>query len=382
MSDNSVNSMASIKAWMKQQPRTLGWDAILAYDRVKTNQMLMQEYIGRFDNPSGYLAPITSVVPETSPSEHFYGVIVSTPVLSFENSTIASSDAKLTFDLVGGSHITMSIPTGGTVKEVTQISEFSPLAGEKIWLNIGLEQAPGTVTGERNVQLDLSKVGAAVWRSSLGATEQNRQRVAEYFHDLFAELEPKYQVFVLNTIKNNDSPLANPGDFEIRVQPKKGSSLIGLDAEGVDEEDGQILVFMAMKGRESGSLPAKDGDMAYLIPDEPGYSTTLLFGSDYIYSRLFVEGLKTSDDWLLELPGFEIVQPDGEHVTVVTGVAGQTNMHFAAVHQEFYDAHCGPVNMEPYLKGDESERESTFAMTPNPSLEALEGRVDLSLIHI
>lgn len=45
MESQSVNTLLT---WLKSAPRTLGWGAILAYDRSKTNVMLEQEYIDRF----------------------------------------------------------------------------------------------------------------------------------------------------------------------------------------------------------------------------------------------------------------------------------------------------------------------------------------------
>ena len=372
MFNKSVNSLNSIKAWMKKAPITRKWDAILAYDRAKTNQLLMQEYIERFDSASGYLAPITSVIPETAPFEYFNGVIVSSPVLSFEDSSITSSKAKLTFDLIGGSYITLVQTSGTLIKQVTQISELSPLASDKIWLNIDLMFAPGSISGEGTVQLDLQSALAKDWRSSLGATEINRQRVAEYFYDLFDQLDPKFQVFVLNTIKTNSSSVAEPQSFVIRVHPKLGSALVGLHAEGVDKKDGQVLLFVTLKGGQNGGLPANDTDMPYLIPDEPGYSTTLLLGTDFMHGKVLSKTISVLDTWKNFPPTFENKYLDNGFVESVHAEGGynEKNMPFEYVGSMTVD--FGKVTH--YLEHSEDDHFddthlATFSMSANPEIE-------------
>ena len=378
MRSNSVNSMAAIKAWMKEGARTRKWDAILAYDRTKTNQLLMQEYIERFDSASSYLAPITTVIPDTSPFEYFNGVIVSSPVLSFENSSITSSKAKLTFDLIGGTYITLVQVNGTLIKEVTQISELSPQASDKIWLDIDLIFAPGSVTGEGTVQLDLKSTHAKDWGASLGTTDINRQRVAEYLYDLFDQLDPKYQVFILNNIKSNSNSLVTPESFVIRVHPKSGSRLIGLHAEDVDEKDGQVLLFVTMKGGTNGDLPSQDADMAYLIPDDAGYTATILLGTDYIFSKVLPGSIEAFDPWQDAPPKFELVHSENGFIATFSAVGGRAHRRISPQTVGRYQIHFLAVT--PTLADSTSDvPDATFKMTPHAPVGGgdMEGGLDI-----
>ena len=57
----TTNSLDEMYKWLAVEPRTRGWNAILAYDRTKTNTVLLQEYISRFGT-NAYLEPITEML--------------------------------------------------------------------------------------------------------------------------------------------------------------------------------------------------------------------------------------------------------------------------------------------------------------------------------
>ena len=308
----TTKSIETLTAWLAEKPRALGWDAILAYDRTKANALLMQEYIARFNVKDGYLVPVTSEITGTSPVEYFSGVVLSAPILSFEGSTISSSKARLTFDLVGGGYITLVEPAGSLNKQVSQISELNPLAGPKLWLDIDLSQVDGDVDEVGVVQLDLSTTTLQDWHSTVGGTDINKQKVAEYFYALFDQLEPQYKTFVLNIIKTSDSPLLKPDYFAVCVHPKD---------PGQESKEGEVLLFVTMEGGANGTLPVKDEDFMYLIPDEGGYSATMLLGSDTVFSHIFSGGIFNSE-YVPQAPDVELVKSSNGFIDYLNIMGG------------------------------------------------------------
>ena len=309
----TTKSIETLTAWLAEKPRALGWDAILAYDRTKANALLMQEYIARFNVKDGYLVPVTSEITGTSPVEYFSGVVLSAPILSFEGSTISSSKARLTFDLVGGGYITLVEPAGSLNKQVSQISELNPLAGPKLWLDIDLSQVDGDVDEVGVVQLDLSTTTLQNWHSTVGETDINKQKVAEYFYALFDQLEPQYKTFVLNIISTSNSPLLNPDYFAVRVHPKD---------PGQESKEGEVLLFVTMKGGANGTLPAKNEDLMYLLPDESGYSATMLLSSDTVFSHIFSVGIFNSE-YVPQAPDVELVKSSNGFIDYLNVKSGR-----------------------------------------------------------
>jgi len=95
--------------YLKEKPRTLGYDAILAYDRFRANRLLLQEYIDRFDS-GRYFEPLTfsTTITPGAQWEKVIDHLLDKPRLSFENSSIAHSRADLTMRISGGKQLTLS----------------------------------------------------------------------------------------------------------------------------------------------------------------------------------------------------------------------------------------------------------------------------------
>src|SRR5687767_8096640 len=54
-------TLAELLSWMKDQDRMSKWDAIVAMERNKTNLLLIQNYIDKF-NLGSYIPPITGTI--------------------------------------------------------------------------------------------------------------------------------------------------------------------------------------------------------------------------------------------------------------------------------------------------------------------------------
>ena len=73
--------------YLGTETRTMGWGALLIYDRAKTNALLAQEYIERFDKDQ-YFPPFNES--DQIAWSDMQDFILDRPRLSFTNSNIAS----------------------------------------------------------------------------------------------------------------------------------------------------------------------------------------------------------------------------------------------------------------------------------------------------
>ena len=98
--------------YLGTETRTMGWGALLIYDRAKTNALLAQEYIERFDK-NQYFPPFNdSEETDQNAWSDMQDFILDRPRLSFTNSNIASSRARLSMKVVGGKYVTLVKPIG------------------------------------------------------------------------------------------------------------------------------------------------------------------------------------------------------------------------------------------------------------------------------
>jgi hypothetical protein len=105
------NSLESLLAWMQARPDKkpmLGWDAIVALERGRTNRLLIQEYINRFSNET-YLPAISGGVMDVDNQwmEYIHDFILDAPRLSFEHADLDHSKALLSMVVVGGSQVSL-----------------------------------------------------------------------------------------------------------------------------------------------------------------------------------------------------------------------------------------------------------------------------------
>lgn len=128
MSNNSLDEMYK---WLNVEPRTRGWNAILAYDRSKTNAVLLQEYINRFST-GNYLPPITELLQDNqTPTyrEYMVNYVMDAPRLSFTNSNLENSKARIRQKVMGGTHMAFERPLGASAWRTTKVALWGPIDG-------------------------------------------------------------------------------------------------------------------------------------------------------------------------------------------------------------------------------------------------------------
>jgi hypothetical protein len=285
MENNSVEEMLM---WLKEEQRTLKWDAILAYDRTKTNAVLMQEYIGRF-NTDDYLEPITEEIEDnTTPTQKEYiaDYVMDRPRLSFANSSLQNSKAHASMKVIGGSHLTYLKPEGAPVWSISKIALEDSLDGPRVEFDIDLMVSPGSVSSAGQVELKLD--AGTDYRLTYVETPHLQKVAGERIKRRFSALSESKKTFVLNQLKFTGDQFLKPKEFFIRTHNKKGAGARLLANE--DDNEGSVLLFVTMDGGTNGLFPAGNSGLRYLLPD--GYSATVLLGQEYLAKKIFSDGLK------------------------------------------------------------------------------------------
>lgn len=322
MSNNSLDDMYK---WLDVEPRTRGWNAILAYDRTKTNAVLLQEYINRFSS-GDYLQPITeSLKDNQTPTHQEYLVdyVMDAPRLSFTNSGLENAKARTRQSVMGGTHMAFERPVGAPAWSVTKVALWMPIDGPTLEYDIELKVTQGAVGRQGTVSLNIAE--GLNYRMTYAETEHLAKFTGERLKAYFNKLPEAQKNFVLNEITIDQSHLLKPVRFVVRTHNKKGSG--AALAANETEEEGAVLLFVTMEGQSDGALPARNSDLKYLLVE--GMSASLLLGHKFFYESLIIEGLRcvatmTPLQYGVELkPGTQIIQ----RVNVSGGARGGGKMY-------------------------------------------------------
>ena len=284
MSNNSVSDMLE---WLEVEPRTLAWNAILAYDRAKTNTVLLQEYISRFST-GDYLKPITELLANNqTPTHREYLVdyVMDAPRLSFIDSNLENSKARSRQKVMGGTHMVFERPMGAPAWSVTKVALWGPIDGPALEYDIDLKATQGDVGRQGTVSLNIAE--GTNYRMTYAETEHLAKFTGERLKAHFSKLPDSQKNFVLNEITIDQDQLLKPVRFVVRTHNKKGSG--ATLAANENEEEGAVLLFVTMEGESDGALPAINSDLKYLLPD--GHSATLLLGHEFFYKKVIIAGL-------------------------------------------------------------------------------------------
>ncbi|GAB7529474.1 hypothetical protein PS3A_18830 [Pseudomonas sp. 3A(2025)] len=272
----STYSLESLLQWMRAPNSNVlwGWDAIAAMDRSKTNLILLQEYIARFGSDR-YL-PLVNGEAELVKGyalEALHDFQLDIPRLSFENTDLSRSKARLSMALLGG--MQLSQRRGVDNWHIVQVVENDPLLGPWLYLDLNLYDVPGTVGQQGDIRLDLSK--SSDFRLTFGPTEYEQLRGGEVIQELFENLEDDQRFFVLGSIQAGDDPLLRPQSFKLRTLSKGSASEPG---------DGALLILIRAQGSDEGELIGES--FRYPIPDDAGkdYSATVLLDGPSVIKRL------------------------------------------------------------------------------------------------
>lgn len=300
----SGDSLQALLTWLQQNPKTLGWDAVVVYNRGRANALLMQQYINNL-TAENYLTPIDGQIQGAEGSKlNFFGIQLGLPRLSFENADIEHSRARVTQAITAGLAIMKSEPAGG-YKTVHSIMRPTGAAGPSLWMDLDLRNASGNTSEAGKVLLDLKNMTG--FGTDLFSDQASITHAQAFFLERFRE-NPELQIYTLGALdKSADSALA-PQNFVVLTQPAQGAHIRSAPNYG----DGAVIMLVTLKNGVDGGTPTKNSDFRYLIPnDENGtkYSSAVLLSNKIMFRRLLYDYLVSA------LPGItpEVKIPVDQH---------------------------------------------------------------------
>jgi hypothetical protein len=266
---------------MAKKPQTLGWDVILAFDRNKTNYLLLQDYISRFGATSLFPPVDSSIDPVAGTTHQLLGLQLDKPRLSFENAVITESRARCLMRTVGGKIIETTQPQGTTRKEVKRVGLADGLVGPILTMTINLRNAPGSVGSAGQVELDLAGNGATDFEMSGVDTRFEKVKLGEHLKAEIATWSDSQKRFQLSELRQNPGDSLQPGTFRVLTRPVPGATLRTAEDFG----DGEVLVMIGLDDRE-GTLPSSNSSIPYLLPQ--GYSSNLIIAHEQFIGRMIM----------------------------------------------------------------------------------------------
>lgn len=270
------NSKEELLAWLSTGNPLLGYDSVFAMDKAKTDTLLTQEYIRRF-NTASYLPPVSG---ETEPDNNYkvymQGFVLDHPRLSFDNVDITCSKASLRMKIVDGNQV--DLKQAGQHWYPQRMDRISPLAGPELHLSLELGAVPGYVDEGGHVILDLSNSDGFVL--TFAQSQRIRQLGGDFFKQIFTALPDEQRVWSLGRIEHGDDALLRPESFILRTQRNPSAAYSPMAEGDQDDVDGAVLGLIQMIG-DRGDVSLPGPTYRYLIPDPPSgysdYSATVLF---------------------------------------------------------------------------------------------------------
>ncbi|MBX8610456.1 hypothetical protein K5D65_25015 [Pseudomonas cichorii] len=280
------DSRDNLLAWLQENPKTLGWDAIVVYNRGRANALLMQQYIKKL-TAENYMTPIDGQIEGPEGSKlNFFGVQLGLPRLSFENADIEHSKARVTQAITAGLAILKSEPVGG-YKGIHSIMRPNGAAGPTLWMDVDLLDAPGDVTDAGVVQIDLKKM--TEFDTDLFSDRVSIINAQEFFLERFRE-KPELQVYTLGALNKSADSTLTPQNFIVRTQAAPGAKSRAAPNYG----DGAVVLMVTLKGGTDGGAPTKNSDFRYLIPNDGNgtqYSGAVLLSNKVLFNKLILPTL-------------------------------------------------------------------------------------------
>lgn len=308
---------------MEVKPQTLGWDALLVFDRQATNALLTQEYIERVDVPEKFFPKLSDGVVEAgSGLEHvLLGLQLDKARLSFESANLKSSKAKLVMRVVAGKHLEVMelYHDGEPVMSVQALTVYNAATHGLLDMSINLRAVEGTVDTSGQVLLDIEDAYDHLF--SGGGTGQERVRLGLYFASEFERWgeDGDRLKFPLSELVVDDNSPINPKEFVLLTHAPESAKVRGSEKYG----DGAVVVFISF-GSGKGTLPPDNRSLVYMLPDAPEpYTSNLLLSHKFIAQQVVSLGLNQFD-WMREK--FDVVALPGERYKLVANAAGGMDM--------------------------------------------------------
>lgn len=314
--------------WARLEPRTNDWDALVAYDRDKCNQLLLQEYIEKHHTNS-MMPPINEAYGATESSWRWkLDYVTDTPRLSFHNNPDNTGEVMMSMAVVGGKDI--SLDDALSFPQVTRINSYDPLDYPTLEASkVPLKEVQGSVNDKGEVQLDLGDSASQnrLWVETCDRIPLQQKRAGAFFKRKFREAPEEKRQFHLGMLDTTTQEIIKPASFKLRTIMEAGAD--SLEAENYG--NGALEMRIAMEGSMQGGMPGEK--WLYPLPsDRPDLNASMLFGSGFFMHEIIGKGTARafnapnatfkgtkdnrgfvhiieveSTDGYLEIPEFEVV---------------------------------------------------------------------------
>lgn len=257
--------------------KTLGWDAVVAYDRERINHLLQQQYVSKLATGT-HFPPVTWS--NSGESLRFENLTLGTPLISFENAAIEKASATVFMEFIDGS-IT-ELQTLKSLSQVTRHTRLRPGMGYGLKMNVDLTVGTGTVGQEGMVVIDFKSQSISVE----GINETSAE-VVQYFSNWLQNNNVTYEVGQISMAALGTS--LTPTSFIIRTQPASDASKTG---------NGAVLLFVATNNHSAGTPPGNS--YPWLIPDT--HSSAILVSNRLVlenYVKPTLDKMLDTGSWAL-----------------------------------------------------------------------------------
>ncbi|MEX5499242.1 imidazole glycerol phosphate synthase [Pseudomonas syringae] len=297
-------SAESLLAWMKNTTRLRGWDAIIALDGDKVNELLDQVYQQSLAQGMSRPVPDGSItIPDTHDSHFFSGCVLGPPGLSFKHSVLEHSLLAWRISVIAGLHTVIENAQGQ--HNIHRIAAYDPLNAPGLDFDLELSSQSADLVVDLGLAENLSLDFPG------GSTE--REKIGDFFQDWFSNPENHEQQFRLGIFNEQSNELLNVRRIDVRSQ------LESPDAVSVHKK-GALLLFATMEYGVTGGIPGGDSDFRYLIPNDAqqSYSATAVFSSHALHRAAFGHAVIQ----MLQAPDFSFSVPDDKPLQRMVAQAG------------------------------------------------------------
>ncbi|AXP04716.1 hypothetical protein DZG01_17765 [Pseudomonas fluorescens] len=280
-------TLAQYLQWAALKPRTTEWSALVAYDRGKCNQLLLQEYIEKHDKHS-VMPPISESYGSSETTwSWLIDYVTDAPRLSFENNPdLDSAEVNMSMAVLGGKNISLDDVLG--FARISRISSYDPLdhptlVGDRV----ELKDIQGTVRDDGEVVLDLGDPRSQryIWEVKGDRIQHQRRMAGSFFKRKFREADPVKRTFSLGMLATTTQAFIKPQRFKLRTVMEEGAASRGAANFG----SGAVEVRIAMDNEQLGGTPGED--WLYPLPsDRSDLDAMMIFGSHFFMHGIIGKG--------------------------------------------------------------------------------------------
>lgn len=297
-------SAESLLAWMKNTTRLRGWDAIIALDGDKVNELL--EHVYQQGLAQGMSRPVPDgsiTIPDTHDAHFFSGFVFGVPTLSFKHSVLEHSLLAWRISVIAGLHTVVESAQGQ--HNVHRIAAYDPLNAPGLDFDLELSSQSADLVVDLGLAKNLSL--------DFPGSSTEREKIGDFFQGWFSNPENQEQQFRLGLFNEHSNELLNVRRIDVRSQ------LESPDAASIHKK-GALLLFMTMEYGVTGGVPGDDSDFRYLIPNDAqqSYSATAMFSSHALHRAAFGHAVIQ----MLQAPDFSFSNPDDKPLQRMVAQAG------------------------------------------------------------